>query len=275
MTKLFGLPVGSVLVVLVAALGITLGGPRRPRARNRVFFRLGVRNARRRPARTALIVAGSMLGTTIIAAALATGDTMSQTIRSTAVAALGRADVVVAARGVDAPLSPESTGATGARYFPQAYADRIARAARRLRPRRRGRPGDRRADRGAGRDRRARTSRASRCSRAAPASLRPSGRYRAARGRCRSLTCAPARSTSMPRPHPSLDARAGDTLRILVGRTTAVVRVRSVVRLPRQRYGRRGTADAARSGAAPARQAGPDQAALRRESRRRRARPSA
>jgi homoaconitase/3-isopropylmalate dehydratase large subunit len=67
-----------------------------------------------------------MLGTTIIAAALATGDTMSQTIRSSAMSALGKADAVVAARGVEAPLSAESTGATGTRYFPQSYADRIA-----------------------------------------------------------------------------------------------------------------------------------------------------
>ena len=72
-----------------------------------------------------------MLGTTIIAAALATGDTMSQTIRSSAVAALGEADVVVAARGVEAPLSPQSTSATGARYFPESYAARIARASAR------------------------------------------------------------------------------------------------------------------------------------------------
>ena len=34
----------------------------------------------------------------------------------------------MAARGVDAPLSPQSTGAAGARYFPQSYADRIAHA---------------------------------------------------------------------------------------------------------------------------------------------------
>ena len=128
MTNLFGLPVGSVLVTLVAVLGVALGVIAVMAARNPVFFRLGVRNARRRPGRTALIVAGSMLGTTIIAAALATGDTMSQTIRSSAVSALGRADVVVAARGVDAPLPPESTSATAARYFPEGAAGRIARA---------------------------------------------------------------------------------------------------------------------------------------------------
>ena len=129
MSKLFGIPIETVLLVLLAALGAALGFVAMLAARNRVFFRLGVRNVRRRPGRTALIVAGSMLGTTIIAAALATGDTMSQTIRSSAVAGLGRADEVVAARGVEAPLAPDSTGATGVRYFPQRDAARIARAA--------------------------------------------------------------------------------------------------------------------------------------------------
>ena len=120
-----------MLVVLVAALASLSAGLVVLAARNRVFFRLGVRNARRRPGRTALIVAGSMLGTTIIAAALATGDTMSQTIRSSAVAALGRADEVVAARGVDAPARRRRARARpAARYFPEAYAARIARAAR-------------------------------------------------------------------------------------------------------------------------------------------------
>jgi putative ABC transport system permease protein len=128
MTRLFGLPIGSVLAVLVALLSLALGTVAVLALRNRAFFRLGVRNARRRPARTALIVAGSMLGTTIIAAALATGDTMSHTIRTSAVSALGRADEVVAPLGVNAPLAPENAGAAGSVYFPQAYAGRIARA---------------------------------------------------------------------------------------------------------------------------------------------------
>jgi putative ABC transport system permease protein len=70
-----------------------------------------------------------MLGTTIIAAALATGDTMSRTIRSSAITALGQTDEVVAAKGVDAELAVDTGGATAARYFPQSYADRIAKAA--------------------------------------------------------------------------------------------------------------------------------------------------
>ena len=83
------------------------------RLRNRVFFRLGVRNARR-PGRTALIVAGLMLGTTIIAAALATGDTMSHTVRSAAVASLGLDRRGRVARGVR-PRRADSVGATGVR----------------------------------------------------------------------------------------------------------------------------------------------------------------
>ena len=86
MTKLFGIPMGIA--------GRRAGGGSSPRsrrwpslaARNRVFFRLGVRNARApAAAAAALIVVGLMLGTAIIAAALATGDTMTQTIRSSAV----------------------------------------------------------------------------------------------------------------------------------------------------------------------------------------------
>ena len=58
-----------------------------------------------------------MLGTAIIAAALTTGDTISQTDPlESATAALGRTDEIVSARGVDTTLAPESE-ATGTRYF--------------------------------------------------------------------------------------------------------------------------------------------------------------
>ena len=86
--------------------------------RNRVFFRLGVRNASRRRGRAALIVVGLMLGTVIIAASFATGDTMSQSIRSSAIGALGRTDEVVGAKGLTASLAVGTAG-TGTRYFPQ------------------------------------------------------------------------------------------------------------------------------------------------------------
>jgi len=119
MTRLFGIPMGILAVVLVAALAAALAAVAVVAVRNRVFLRLGIRNAQRRPGRSALIVVGLMLGTAIIAAALATGDTMTQTIRSSTVAALGQTDELVAARGATANVEAENGAATGVRYFPQ------------------------------------------------------------------------------------------------------------------------------------------------------------
>jgi putative ABC transport system permease protein len=127
-SKLFGIPVGGLATVLAVVLAVALAAVAVLAVRNPVFLRLGIRNVRRRRARTALIVVGLMLGTTIIAAALATGDTMSRTIRSSAVTALGRTDEVVAAKGLESALTFNTPGTSGARYFPQQYAARVRRA---------------------------------------------------------------------------------------------------------------------------------------------------
>jgi putative ABC transport system permease protein len=129
MSTLFGIPVSGLAVALAIVLAVVLAAVGALALRNRIFLRLGVRNVRRRRGRSVLIVAGLMLGTAIITAALATGDTMSYTIRSAAVTALGKTDEVVAAKGVEASLVSGSD-ATGVRYFPVHYADRIAAAAR-------------------------------------------------------------------------------------------------------------------------------------------------
>ena len=78
-----------------------------------------------------------MLGTTIITAALATGDTMSHTIRSSATAALGRHDEIIGAKGIDAALASRRRRPTGARYFPQATPTGSRAARRGVRARRR------------------------------------------------------------------------------------------------------------------------------------------
>lgn len=132
MTRIFGLPVADLAVVLTVLLVLALAGTTALALRNRVFFRLGIRSLARRRGRTALIVVGLMLGTTIISAALATGDTMSHTIRSSATAALGQTDEVIGAKGIDAALASENGGggSTGWKYFPQGYADRLARDTR-------------------------------------------------------------------------------------------------------------------------------------------------
>jgi putative ABC transport system permease protein len=128
MSKLFGVPVASLALVLGAVLVVALAIIGGLAARHRIVLRLGLRNMSRRRGRAALIVAGLMLGTAIITAALATGDTMSHTIRSVAISALGRTDEVIAAKGIGAAFSTQSAG-TGSRYFPQRYVVRVAKAA--------------------------------------------------------------------------------------------------------------------------------------------------
>jgi putative ABC transport system permease protein len=130
MSKLFGIPVDSLALVFVVVLALALAVVAVLALRNRVIFRLGIRNIGRRRGRTALIVTGLMLGTAIIAAALATGDTMSKTIRSSAITALGQTDEVVAAKGVEAALAVQGDtgGATDARYFPESYTNRVVHA---------------------------------------------------------------------------------------------------------------------------------------------------
>src|SRR3990172_1040689 len=108
---------GSLAVVLVIVLAVALGAVAALALRNRVFLRLGARTVSRRPARTALIVLGLMLGTAIISSALSTGDTMSNTIRSSVIDSLGQTDEVVRAKGADTENVVALGEATGVRYF--------------------------------------------------------------------------------------------------------------------------------------------------------------
>jgi putative ABC transport system permease protein len=134
--ELFGIPTGSLAAVLAVLLAVSLGVIAVLAARNRILFKLGVRNVPRRPGRTALIVVGLMLGTTIVAAAMTTGDTMSHTIRSSAVTALGDTDVLVSTRGAEDALASEDVFAGGGgqagavRYFPETLLPEIHLAAR-------------------------------------------------------------------------------------------------------------------------------------------------
>jgi putative ABC transport system permease protein len=117
MKELFGIPMGPLAVVLVIALAVLVGGVGALAIRNRIFLKLGIRNVTRRRARTALIVLGLMLGTTIITSALATGDTMSHTIRSSAITSLGETDELVSVRGADVSTEVELGSTTGVEYF--------------------------------------------------------------------------------------------------------------------------------------------------------------
>jgi putative ABC transport system permease protein len=230
MSTLFGVPVGALALVLLLALAVALGVVATLALRNRVFLRLGVRNVIRRPGRSALIVVGLMLGTAIIAAALATGDTMSQTIRSSAISALGQTDEVVAAKGAKVELAEGSGAATGVRYFPQSYLERVARAT----------AGSSLVDGVAPaiiepialQDVRSRQSEPQVTLFATdPARLRGFGAIRSVEGGVVSLaSLRPGEVYLNRKVADKLDARAGDTIRMLVGRSSATARVRAIVR---------------------------------------------
>ena len=258
MTELFGLPSTPSPH---RARARARGARRRRRAgaaRPRCSCRLSIRNVTRRRGRSALIVVGLMLGTTIITAALATGDTMSHTIRSTAVESLGQTDEVVSAERhrVEAPRS--SARRRTARYFTSGVADGVASRAAGTGLVDGIAPGDRRARRGAGAGAAA--------DRAAADALRdrpgPHGRLRRdpGGGRRRGLAGGPRPRRGLPRRGGRRRAATlapGDVVASSPARRAAApLRVRDGRALRRHRTGRRRRADAARGGAAPARAAG-------------------
>jgi hypothetical protein len=127
--NLFGIPMATILLGCLIAIAIVVGIVAVFAMRSRVFLRLATRSARRRLGRSALIVAGLMLGTTIIAAAFSTGDTMTHTIRSETLDALGNIDEVVATRGAEfgATIFIDSPG--DIEYFSEALFESVEAAA--------------------------------------------------------------------------------------------------------------------------------------------------
>src|SRR5215210_8005362 len=92
MNEIFGVPMTSIMLVLVVLLSICLLVVAWVALRRPVIFKLGVRNIPRRRAQTILIVIGLMLSTLIIAAALGTGDTIDYSATAATYDSLGEAD---------------------------------------------------------------------------------------------------------------------------------------------------------------------------------------
>jgi putative ABC transport system permease protein len=122
MQRLFGIPVDSLAIALALALGALFAVVGVLALRHRILLRLGLRNLARRRGRSALIVVGLMLGTTIICSALVTGDTMSRTVRGSVIQTYGQTDELVSVRGAEGE-SPE--------YFSATHAPAVERALRR------------------------------------------------------------------------------------------------------------------------------------------------
>ncbi|MEE8363341.1 MAG: FtsX-like permease family protein [Dehalococcoidia bacterium] len=92
MEKLFGVPMTGLAGGLAAALVVAVLVIVVMALRNRILLKLALRNIPRRRAQTVLIVVGLMLSTTIIASSLAIGDTVTYSIRSAVLDALGHTD---------------------------------------------------------------------------------------------------------------------------------------------------------------------------------------
>ena len=132
MSELFGIPVAALAVVLGALVMVVLALVAALAVRNRVLFKVGVRNMARRPGRSAIIVSGLMLGTMIIGSALGFGDIMSSTVRSSVLTSLGQTDEVVAPRSSDAPDIATLGQGVSARYLTQEQAAAVIDTARAL-----------------------------------------------------------------------------------------------------------------------------------------------
>ena len=86
----------TIMIGLLAAVGLILLYLLFVATRNPVIARIGLRNIPRRPAQSVLIVIGLTLSTVIILSALSTGDTLTYSVRTHAVQAYGRIDEIVA-----------------------------------------------------------------------------------------------------------------------------------------------------------------------------------
>jgi putative ABC transport system permease protein len=110
MEELFGVPMDSIMIGLLAIFLPVLAFIGLMALRSRVMLKLGLRNIPRRRAQSVLIIVGIMISTLIMAAAFGTGDTITFSIRKAAVDALGTIDeIVVSARANAADSLGSST----------------------------------------------------------------------------------------------------------------------------------------------------------------------
>src|SRR5918997_6244219 len=132
MTELFGIPTEQLTLVFLAIFTVGALILAFLAARDRVAFKMAVRNAPRRPTQTALILLGLMLATLLFSAAFTTGNTLTNSLRTQALENIGRVDVVVKAEQPESGSVAFGPGAGGApdletreRYFDESLVGKI------------------------------------------------------------------------------------------------------------------------------------------------------
>lgn len=115
MEKIFGMPMGSLAMVLAVLLGILMVPVIVTVLFKRVMFRIGIRNIPRRRAQTLLIVLGLMLSTLIMSSAFGFGDSLNYSIKKSVYDQLGPIDETVAIKGAEDAVAqtPFSEGIYG------------------------------------------------------------------------------------------------------------------------------------------------------------------
>ena len=97
METLFGIPMNSIMVVMLILLFLSLAAVLWVAIRRPVILRMGMRNIPRRKTQSILIVFGLMLATLITSAALTVGDTLNHSIGSEIYELFGEVDEIVVA----------------------------------------------------------------------------------------------------------------------------------------------------------------------------------
>ena len=124
MNSLFGLSMDTLMRVLLGAFVVITAGVAALALRNRLFFKLGLRNLPRRRAQTTLIIFGLMLSTVIFTSAFGAGDSLSHSVRVQATSSLGAIDETVTVAESTGKLQ-RGSAARGGGYFPVTLASRI------------------------------------------------------------------------------------------------------------------------------------------------------
>ena len=105
MEKIFGVHVGILLAILLSILGLSIVVLASSVLHNKILFKMAVRNIPRRPLQSMLIVTGLMFAAMLLAVSLATGDSLTHSVRSAAVDRLGEVDIEVVNEATDLDMS--------------------------------------------------------------------------------------------------------------------------------------------------------------------------
>ncbi|HXZ05313.1 MAG TPA: FtsX-like permease family protein [Ktedonobacteraceae bacterium] len=95
MTQLFGMPLDTLTIILVAITISIIVGVGLLAVTNAIFFKIGIRNIPRRRSQMLLIVCALMLSTILLSSVLATGDVITAAVQTVAVSNLGNVDETI------------------------------------------------------------------------------------------------------------------------------------------------------------------------------------